>query len=226
MWSTPAHGTCSEWISRKRVRIAEVEPAQPLGDDDRPGAVGREVEVVRIRDRDRPARAPRDRVDGRQRVALVVRHVEPLEIPRRHHVLGLHANRELPDHPPRGRIDHIDRVAPGVGHVDQRARPPRRAGQHVGAVVGVDVDLMRRCRPPAVAPNETPATATAASDATARGRGGAVAGDTRSSRCVSASSSTAVAIAIVITGQSTRDPLGGCLRRSWRPREVTIAATP
>jgi hypothetical protein len=49
----------------------------------------------------------------------------------------------------------------------------------------------------------------------ASGRGGAVARDARSSRWVSASVSTAVAIAIVITGQRARDPLGGRLRRSW-----------
>ena len=30
------------------MRVAEVEPVQPLGDDDRPGAVGREVEVVGV----------------------------------------------------------------------------------------------------------------------------------------------------------------------------------
>ena len=54
MWSTPAHGTGSEWCSPKRVRVAEVEPVQPLGDDDRVAAVGREVHVVRVVDRDRP----------------------------------------------------------------------------------------------------------------------------------------------------------------------------
>jgi hypothetical protein len=42
----------------ERVRVAEVEPLQALGDDDRVAAVGREVEVVRIVDRDRPPRRP------------------------------------------------------------------------------------------------------------------------------------------------------------------------
>ena len=35
MWSTPAHGTVQRLPERERVRVAEVEPVQPLGDDDR-----------------------------------------------------------------------------------------------------------------------------------------------------------------------------------------------
>ena len=40
-------------VQRERVRVAEVEAVQALGDDDRVAAVGREVHVVRIVDRDR-----------------------------------------------------------------------------------------------------------------------------------------------------------------------------
>ena len=36
----------------ERVRVAEVEPAQALGDDDREPAVGREVHVVGVGDGD------------------------------------------------------------------------------------------------------------------------------------------------------------------------------
>ena len=153
MWSTPGtrhmhrlhqperRAGCGSRVGRSRsaTTIARVP-------------VGREVEVVGIR---RPGSAgrgrPVTRVDRRQRVALVVGHVEP---PRSYDgttCCGSSADRELPDHPPRGRVDHIHGVAPGVGHVDQRARPARGARQHVGAVVGVDVDLMRRCGRGAVA---------------------------------------------------------------------------
>jgi hypothetical protein len=76
---------------------------------------------------------------------------------------------------------------------------------------------------PAVVPREPSAPRILSSTATACGRGGGVARDTRSSRWVSANINTAVAMAIVITGQSARDPLGGRLRRSWRPREVIAA---
>jgi hypothetical protein len=59
----------------ERVRVAEVEATQALGDDDRVAAVGREVEVVRVDDRDRPARSACARVD-RSRVAGVVVDVQ------------------------------------------------------------------------------------------------------------------------------------------------------
>ena len=50
------HGTVQRLVQRHRVRIAEVEPLQALGDDDRVAPVGREVQVVRVVDRDRLAR--------------------------------------------------------------------------------------------------------------------------------------------------------------------------
>ena len=43
-------------LQRERVRVAKVDAVQPLGDDDRVAAVGREVHVVRIVDRDRRGR--------------------------------------------------------------------------------------------------------------------------------------------------------------------------
>ena len=56
MWSTPRARHGKRVVQRERVRVAEVEAVQPLGDDDREAAVGREVHVVRIVDRDRRRR--------------------------------------------------------------------------------------------------------------------------------------------------------------------------
>ena len=148
MWSTPAQGTLKRVMEREGVRVAEVEPVQPLGDDDRVAAVGGEVHVVRVVDRDRRARPARARVDRRQAVAGVVGDVERLQIPRRHHVLWQRADGEVLDDPVGVRVDHVDGVALAVRDVDERLRGSRRAGQHVRAVVGVDVALRRRrlCR--------------------------------------------------------------------------------
>ena len=128
MWSTPVHGTASEWWSWKRVRVAEVEPVQPLGDDDRVAAVGREVHVVRVVDRDRRAGLARARVDRREAVAGVVRDVERLQVPGRDDVLGQAADREVLDDLVGVRVDHVDRVALAVRDVDQRACAVRAAG--------------------------------------------------------------------------------------------------
>ena len=57
MWSTPRARNRERVLEREGVRVAEVEPVQPLGDDDRVAAVGREVHVVRVVDRDRAAAA-------------------------------------------------------------------------------------------------------------------------------------------------------------------------
>ena len=53
MWSMPDAVDVHRVHELERVRIAEVEPREPLGDDDRVLPVGREVHVVRIVDRDR-----------------------------------------------------------------------------------------------------------------------------------------------------------------------------
>ena len=84
-------------VERKRVRVAEVEAVQPLGDDDRVATVGREVHVVGIVDRDRAAGLARARVDRRQAVAGVVRHVERPQVPRRDDVLRQPADVEVLD---------------------------------------------------------------------------------------------------------------------------------
>ena len=40
MWSTPDAGNGQRTLERERVRVAEVEAVEPLGDDDRVAAVG------------------------------------------------------------------------------------------------------------------------------------------------------------------------------------------
>ena len=97
MWSTPRHGTGSAWPDAERVRVAEVEPVQALGDDDREPAVRREVQVVGVGDGNGAAGPRRPRIDRRDRVALVVQHVQRLQVPRGRDVLRQRADRELPD---------------------------------------------------------------------------------------------------------------------------------
>ena len=71
------------------------------------------------------------RIDRRQAVADVVRHVERLQVPGRHDVLRQRADREVVDDPVRARIDLVDGVAAGCS-ARRRARarcvPPGRAG--------------------------------------------------------------------------------------------------
>ena len=54
-------------------------------------------------------------------------------------MLRQRADREVLDDLVRARVDHVDGVAVAVRHVDARQRAARGAGQHVRAVVGVDV---------------------------------------------------------------------------------------
>ena len=79
----------------ERVRVAEVEPVQALGDDDREPAVGREVQVVGVGDGNGAAGPRRPRIDRSDRVALVVQHVQRLQVPGRRDVLRQRADREL-----------------------------------------------------------------------------------------------------------------------------------
>src|SRR5919197_5106123 len=58
-----AGGHRERMLEAHRVRVAEVEPLQALGDDDRVATVRREVEVVWVLDRNRLARLAGTRVD-------------------------------------------------------------------------------------------------------------------------------------------------------------------
>ena len=82
----PLHsGVASDDLEHHRLRVAEVEPLQRLGDDDRLLAVGREVHVVRIVHGDRLARLAGEQIDQRQaalgRVLRVVGDPERLQVP-------------------------------------------------------------------------------------------------------------------------------------------------
>ena len=80
-------------VEPEGMRVSEVEPVQPLGDDDRVPAVWGEVHVVGVVDGDRSAGLAGPRVDRRQAVTDVVRDVEMAEVPGRHDVLGEPAHR-------------------------------------------------------------------------------------------------------------------------------------
>ena len=126
------------------VRVAEVEPAKPLCDDDRKLAIGREVQVVGVGDGNGAAGPRRPRIDRRDRVALVVQHIERLQVPRGRDVLRQCADRELPDDLQAARVDDVDRVAVAVRDVDARECASRGAAEHVRTVRGIDVDGRRR----------------------------------------------------------------------------------
>jgi hypothetical protein len=96
-WFTPAHrGVAIEYCSFIVCGIAEIEALQRLGDHDRGLAVGREIHVVRVGHVDRRAGLAGLRVDRREAAlggALgVVGDPEGLQVPRRHHVLGIEAD--------------------------------------------------------------------------------------------------------------------------------------
>ena len=128
----------------QRVRVAEVEALQALGDDDRAAAVRREVEVVRIGDGPRAATTSGSRIDRRQRVALVAVDPERVQVPRRRDVLWLGRNAEAADDLERLRIDLVDRVALRLRDVDaiqRSARDRRDRGRRVCCV-----DVADGCR--------------------------------------------------------------------------------
>ena len=144
MWSTPAQRrraptACSRNVCGLRKSSRRNRSATTIAER----AVRREVEVVGIGHRDRRPRPAGARVDRGEHVALIVGHVQRPQVVRRDDMLRLGADCELPHDAARTRIDLLDRVAQRVGDVDQRPGMHRRAGQHVGAVGGVDVERRR-----------------------------------------------------------------------------------
>ena len=147
MWSTPRARHVQRVMELERVRVAEVEPVQPLGDDDRVAAVGREVHVVRIVDRDRRARACP--VRGSIAVSELPSSFVTYSVFRSHAgttCCGSAPTREVLDDLERALVDHVDRVAVAVRDVDERPRAARDGAQVAGAVGGVDVRLTRTRR--------------------------------------------------------------------------------
>ena len=131
-----------------RVRVAEVQPQQPLGDHDRELPIRGEVEVVGILDVDRPPRASGLRVDRGQAVASVIVDVQGLQIPGRRDVLGQASSREGGDHLQRPLTDHRHRVRKPVGDVDEPAIAPHDRAEVAGRGPGVQVRAPgRRVRP-------------------------------------------------------------------------------
>ena len=145
MWSTPgALRRRQRVVQRHRVRVAEVELAVGLGDDDRPAPVGGEVQVVRVQRRDRLARAAGARVDRREAVAEVVG--------RRTACAGPTTGVTCWGSAPTGKCsidlerplgDHVDGVRLAVGHVDERRVAAHDGAEQPGAVGGVDVRAAR-----------------------------------------------------------------------------------
>ena len=125
-------------LQRPGVGVAEVEAVEAFGHDDGVRAVGREVQVVGVVDRDRLARLAGERVDRSQRVAVVVGDVERLEVPGRGDVLGDLVDGEVVDDLERDRVDDVDVVALAVGDVDAGRDSGHRRAQVVDAGVGVD----------------------------------------------------------------------------------------
>ena len=128
-WSMPPQsgiGSCP--CSCPGVRVVEDEGLARLGDGDRRAAVGPEVHVVRVDDRDAVTVRAGPRVDRRDRVPDVVGRVEHLHVVGGDDVLDLLARRELVDLLERGRVDDPDLAGPAVRHVDQRPRRRPRRG--------------------------------------------------------------------------------------------------
>ncbi len=126
-----------------RLRIAEVEPLQFLGHDDRVLAVGRPIDVVGIVDRDRLARLAGQGIDRRQAAVGaafgVVGDPQRLEVPRRHDVLRIAADLERVDHLQRRGVDHRHRVRTPVGDIDPRQRVLDGGAELAGLGLAVEV---------------------------------------------------------------------------------------
>jgi hypothetical protein len=141
-WLMPPQCGASIWYwMRHRVRVAEVEAVARLGDDDGGLAVRREVQVVRIVDRDRLARLAGARVDRRQAAVVaalgVVGGPERAQVPGRHDVLRAATDLEGIDDLQRRRIDHRHRVASQVRHVYAREVVLDRGAQMLGPSVSL-----------------------------------------------------------------------------------------
>src|SRR5205823_14772203 len=91
-------------------RIAKIEPLEPFGDDNRGAPIRREIEIVRILDRDRLAGLAGLRIDRGQAALWTAQPVivdpQRLEIPRRDDVLRLPADAKAIDHLELLGVDH------------------------------------------------------------------------------------------------------------------------
>ena len=128
------------------VGVADVDAVQAFGHDQGVGAVGGEVEVVGVGDRDGLPGSAGGGVDRDQVVAEVVVDPQGLQVPAGHDVLGLVAGGVAGDDLVGVGVDDLQGVGEGVGHVDQRLGGAGGAAQRPGAVVGVDVHPTRRRR--------------------------------------------------------------------------------
>ena len=122
-----------------RVRVAEVEPPEPLRHHDRPPAIGREVEVVRVGDRHARPFAPVHRVNRREGVPQIVCYPERREIVRRNHVLGQRARGKSAEHAVGQWIDDAHAAVLAVRHVDERDGALRRWTEHPRAGGSIQV---------------------------------------------------------------------------------------
>ena len=139
----------------ERVRVAEVEATEPLGDDDRVLPVRREVHVVRIVDRDGYAGSSRPGVDRRQAVAAVVGDVQRLRS---------HAGTTCCGRTPTAKWS-ITVAVVGVDDVDgiaHRIRDVDRGGSCFTTEDSSSAGRARRCRP--AQPPAWPEASSAATD--------------------------------------------------------------
>jgi hypothetical protein len=123
-----------------RVRLAEVELAMALGDDDRAAPVSGEVQVVGIEHPHGPPVAPGARIDRGEAVALVVGHPQRAQVPRRRHVLGQRPDSEVLDDLRRALVDDVHGVRLRVGDVHARGVPADLRREAAGPIGRVNVD--------------------------------------------------------------------------------------
>ncbi len=122
-----------------RVRVAKVQTLQAFGHHHRMLAVGGEVQVVGVLDRDRRARHAGRWVDRGERIAEVAVDPQRLQVPRRHHVLRLGGDREGADDGAGRWVDDVDGVAHAVRYVDEVRVAADRRAQQVRPVEAIDV---------------------------------------------------------------------------------------
>lgn len=109
-------------FKRHGVRVAEVETFVGFGDDDGGPAVGSEIHVIRVVDRNVLARLAGCRVD-RSNAAVgppfgIIVDPEGFQIPRRHDMLRIDANFIFIDDLQRRLIDHPNVVGGPIGNIN------------------------------------------------------------------------------------------------------------
>ena len=134
-------------LGRHGVRITEIEPPTRFGHDNRRLAVGGEVHIVWIVDRDRQTRSAGPGINRRQAPCMgalgVVRDPQRFQIIGRYDMLRTAADLEMVQYLQRRRVDDVHIIRPQVRHVHTLQVPLHLRTQMVGRGFAVEIVRVR-----------------------------------------------------------------------------------